>query len=1416
VFVRTRVRRVLTTLLPVLMVGVGTFGTASAQAAPEWGITMEHHNAYGAQRAECPGGHESLPGESDCGVDPFTDSGTTFDRESGFNEYEITVSNAGNESGGAQTADIGQLVTCGSGTWTNAPTAFVYQWLRGGEPIASATSSSYTTQPADTGKIIQCRVTAINAGGSSAAIASGGTANPATPISVVPVSIASLPTPPSSIVSPVGTASGAGNTLECKAGKWGNAPESYSYVWLRNGIEIAETANSPAVTSTYTLTAADVAGPAAFQCQVTGNNTAGSVAIVSRNLSTSSPAPVPSSTPPVVGTRTNRPLTGALLSVADALPQGLVLAGQFEEEEVGGSGWECSINSATSVNCIRSEATTLAPGASYPPITLHVHVNDDAPFGAPPGGGVTNVVTVYGGGASPAAATVSDPTMIAEVPFGVQSFTTSVLDSLEDPFTQADGHPFAANASFVFNYISDDAGRLRTAGGSPDDIETELPPGFVGNPQAAAKCPTATFEQNLSITPCPLDTAVGYIIFSNEGGRISSGRPEPFANITGWVPIYDVTPTPGEPAAFGFIGGLSFAHYTLKPTVRSNGDYGITIATDHTATPTLLGAKVTFCDSGVAEAEVGFNKTFSCAPASPNGTPFLSNIDRCSTTAPVTTLRANTYEDASGYAAIESYAGAASAPPSFVGQLATSGTPGPGTSFVTGCDDPELATNFGMSSIDLTPETTMADAPVGVAFDLKMPQTSEVDKLATPDLRDTTVTLPEGMTVNPSAADGLQACTDAQFGLGLKTEPAVAGDCPSASQVGTAIVKSPLLEAPLEGRVFVGEPECSPCSAGDAEDGRVFRLFLEVEDPTAGVIVKLAGSVAASATTGQLTATFRENPQLPFEDLKLRLDGGPRAPLATPQACGTATTKSVLAPWSSEPGSNETAGTPNATPWSSFNVDWDGHGGACPENLPFSPSFLAQAGSPGAGQFSPFSVSFGRPQPASEGEERDEQDFAGITVSTPPGLLGKIAGVEQCPEAQANAGECSQGSAIGTTTVGAGAGADPFYLNGTVYLTGPYRGAPFGLSVVVPAKAGPFTLAGTNGQGDVVVRAAIAVNPSTAALTITSDPLPQIVDGVPLRLHSVRIDVNRPDFTLNPTSCAAQRVSAGIAGEPVNAGEQARVVSVSSPFAVASCASLLFSPVFSASTQGATSKANGASLIVKVASAAGQANIAKVDLQLPKALPARLTTLQKACTEAQFDTNPAGCPEASVIGMAKALTPVLSSPLTGPAYLVSHGGAAFPDVMFVLQGEGVRIDLDGATDIKNGITYSRFESVPDAPISSFETVLPEGPHSVLATDIPSSAKSSLCGQKLVMPTTITAQNGRQIVQNTTIAVTGCKVTKAKPLTRAQKLTRALKACRAKYKKTKRKRLTCEKQAHKKYGAKPKSKQAGKINRRSER
>jgi hypothetical protein len=365
-------------------------------------------------------------------------------------------------------------------------------------------------------------------------------------------------------------------------------------------------------------------------------------------------------------------------------------------------------------------------------------------------------------------------------------------------------------------------------------------------------------------------------------------------------------------------------------------------------------------------------------------------------------------------------------------------------------------------------------------------------------------------------------------------------------------------------------------------------------------------------------------------------------------------------------------------------------------------------------------------------------------------VLAVLKSAERCGEPQASQGTCGPNSLIGHTTVGVGAGPDPFWVQGDqVFLTGPYEGAPFGLSIVVPAVAGPFNL------GNIVVRAAISVDPHTAQIIVTSDPLPRIIDGIPLQLKTVNVSIDRPAFTFNPTDCEPLTVAGTLTST------QGASADVASHFHAANCAALPFKPAFAVSTQAKTSKQNGASLTAKGTFPTGEANTHSVAVVLPKQLPARLTTIQQACTEAQFAQNPAGCPAGSNIGTATASTPILATPVTGPVYLVSHGGAAFPDVVAILQAEGVTVDLIGSIDIKKGITSSDFATVPDAPIGNFTLTLPEGPHSGLAAVLPAKAKGNMCGTSLSMPFTITGQNGAQVKQNVKIAVTGCPKPKAK-------------------------------------------------------
>jgi hypothetical protein len=670
---------------------------------------------------------------------------------------------------------------------------------------------------------------------------------------------------------------------------------------------------------------------------------------------------------------------------------------------------------------------------------------------------------------------------------------------------------------------------------------------------------------------------------------------------------------------------------------------------------------------------------------------------------------------------------------------------------MTGCG--ALAFSGSMSML---PDTLEAGMPAGYDFNLHVPQANNPDSLSQPNVKRVVTALPMGTVVSPSSAVGLKACSDEQF-FGPVAErglqrPAIPGDCPRDSQVGTVSIRTPALELPLTGDVYLATPDCEPCSPQDAQDGTMVRLFVQVVgEGASGIVVKLEGRTSLNQQAGQLTATFDSNPQLPFSDFKLTLGGGSRATLANPRVCGPVSTSLDMTPWSNP-------FTTDLLTTSPFEISQ-----GCISQQ-FNPSFVAGTTNIQSGEYTPFTLSFGR--------NDADQFLNGLQMQMPAGLLGSLTGIPLCKEPDASQGTCGTGSLIGHTQVLTGPGQTPFLVTGgQVFLTETYKGAPFGLSIVVPAKAGPFTLSGTTGTGNVVVRAAINVDPHTVALTVTSDPLPTALDGIPLQLKVVNITIDRPGFTLNPTNCAKTAITGTLSSKESGGAH------VSSSFQVTNCAGLGFKPSFKVSTAGKTSRVTGASLDAKLTYPKGAkyANIAKVKVDLPKQLPSRLTTLQKACPAATFNANPASCPKDSIVGIARATTPILPVQLTGPAYFVSHGGEAFPNLIVILQGYGVRVDLVGDTFIsKAGITSSTFSQVPDVPVSTFELYLPQGRDSALA------ANGNLCKSTLKMPTAFIAQNGATIRQTTPITVTGCdtKTRKAKKARAARSRRRHGKTDRA--------------------------------------
>ncbi|HEY1687514.1 MAG TPA: hypothetical protein VGF95_01485 [Solirubrobacteraceae bacterium] len=994
--------------------------------------------------------------------------------------------------------------------------------------------------------------------------------------------------------------------------------------------------------------------------------------------------------------------SGGPVTVTDILPTGLTATAvraedAYKDYEGFFGGMECQTSPV--LECTYNG--TVDPGDSFI-MTITLQVDGGLPAS------VENEVQVTGGGLPQANAVTPLPVSETPAPFGVAPH--SVVAALSS--AQAGAH---ANVTTSFEFATKETNVMSE---SPKDVHFDLPPGIVGNTVGMPRCTmTAVLKETQNAAACPADTMVGMAtIVVGLGG--AAGQ---FV-----VPVYNIAPAPGEPAAFGIDAVV--VPVRLDTTVLGNGNDAVQVnVPDIDEGAHVYGSSITMWGvpadhSGPGPDTSIYNLFTGGSFGGSSGTtrvPLLTNGQQC--TEPLSAgLEADSWTRPGSFVASEAVS---------LGEL-------------TGCDLLRLTSSFSM-----LPDTLEAGVPAGFDFDLSVPQNNAVNGLATPNVKAVSLKLPEGVVVNPSAAWGLKACSNAQF-YGPRhpaQEPASPAECPREAQVGTVWIKTPALEEALEGKVYLAEPACDgPCTPEDAEDGKMIRLFVQaVSEGEGGIVIKLEGRGHIDQKTGQITTDFEENPQLPFSEFKLKLAGGPRAVLANPRSCGPVTSSMDLTPWS-------TPSTPDSTSSSTFEINEKCFG---PQ---FAPSFKAGMPNIQAGAHGEFTLAFGR-------EDHDEF-LGGVSVKMPEGLLGSLVGIPLCGEAQANAGTCSAASELGTVEALTGPGANPFLVSGGhVYLTEGYGGSQFGLSIVVPAVAGPYTLGGVEGKGQpadsgtVVVRSQIFVDRHTAQLTVTSGQLPSMLDGIPLQLKAVNVRIDRPGFMFNPTSCEKKQLVGTLSSiEGMSA-------SVSSSFQVTNCAALSFKPKLTAATKAKHSRKNGAQLQVNVTSSEGQADIAKVRVELPKKLPSRLSTLQQACTASQFDASPASCPAASIVGSATVSTPVLPVPLSGPAYFVSHGGAKFPELILVLQGYGVTVELNGETFIsKAGITSSTFKTVPDVPFDSFKLTLPQGPHSALA------GNGNLCNTTLSMPTTITGQNGAVLTQQIKVKVGGCTAARKKTKKAAKK------------------------------------------------
>jgi hypothetical protein len=922
---------------------------------------------------------------------------------------------------------------------------------------------------------------------------------------------------------------------------------------------------------------------------------------------------------------------------------------------------------------------------------------------------------ISGGGAAPV--TASAPTMIDNEPppFGFLAGSNGLSALLTNPdgspTTQAGGHPdqLTIDIGFPIEQAST-AGTIYTNAGHPRDIVNDLPRGLIVNPQAAAQC-TEVELLNGGVgggaeDGCPDDSQVG---IASVVTQLGSG-PQPVVSN-----LYNMAAPPGSPATLSFNAARIGVYVHLEGGVRSDGDYGLMATSADTLArfvspildveAQLWGDPTSSSHDQIRGACVVEPAEFAPCQVDPKNTAFLTMPSEC-TDSLVFGAKARSWE--------ESEEGIEGLPHSI--QEPATDTQGNAIG-VSGCSQQSFE-----PTISAKPTTNLADSPSGLDVTLHQPQDQRLGHIAPANLKDATVTLPEGLVVNPAQADGLQACSLDQIGyMGdgrYSKDPAT---CPDAAKVGRLEVTTPLLDHPLPGSVYIAEPF-------ENEFGSLLAIYLSIDDPASGTIAKLAGEVIPDPKTGQLTTRFEENPQLPLEDVTLHLFGGARGALITP-FCGTHTTNTDLVPWSTPEGED-------AHPTDSFAITGSPNGGSCPgseDQAPNSPSFSAGTVLPQAGAYTPFVLKLSRNDAT--------QRLTGFEATLPPGLTGKLAGVAECSEAQIaqaiarrnpeegrieqESPSCPAASEVGTVDAAAGAGPTPFHTAGHAYLAGPYKGAPLSMVVVTPAVAGPFDL------GTVVVRAALHVDPITAQIHAISDPFPTILHGIPLDLRSVTVEMGRPQFTLNPTSCERFQITG-------NATSSLGLVSgLVNPFQVGGCSGLEFEPQLKLAFKGGTRRTKHPALksVLTYPKVGSFANIARAAVILPKSQFIDQAHIGNPCTRPQFAAQ--ACPKISILGRARAWTPLLDQPLEGNVYFRSNGGEReLPDIVVDLRGK-IRVELVGAVDTVRSRIRTTFFQVPDAPVSRFQLQLKGGKDGVLVNS------ENLCSSRQRAGVKLTGQNGAE-------------------------------------------------------------------------
>jgi hypothetical protein len=816
--------------------------------------------------------------------------------------------------------------------------------------------------------------------------------------------------------------------------------------------------------------------------------------------------------------------------------------------------------------------------------------------------------------------------------FGFVGLDAGLLEEDGSAVKDAGSHPYSFTTTIGFETEPDPPLPFEVPAGSTKDLVISAPVGLAANPTATPRCATLDFlkASSTGTGACPAASQVGVT-------DVTVGDP---GSTERGVPVYNLEPPPGVAAKLGFV--VLKVPVTVEGGLNPNPPYNIvaTLSNIAQAIPFYSATTEIFGDTG--------GKPFLTAPRACTG-PLETTFEASSWQDPDTEIRDEVEVEGMAF-----------------------------------CDRLGFAPR-----ISNQPTSRAADAPTGLEFDLRIDdkgyESFDVD--ADSDIKKAEVTLPEGMTANPAVAEGLAVCSPAQY---ESESLGTGGGCPQASKVATVQTETPLLEGEtIAGDVFIAEPFNNPFDT-------LLALYMVIRDRELGVLVKLAGKVEPDPVTGQLTTTFgepgHELPQLPVSRFSFRFREGGRGPLVTPGRCGTYETRAVFTPWAnpSEP-RTETA---------TFEITQGPNGAPCPLGgaQPFSPGFEAGSLNPAAGRHTPFLMRLTR---------RDgDQDLVRFDASLPPGVTAKLADVSQCPDAsiaiaKAKSGKeelaapsCPPNSRIGSATGGAGVGSQLAYVHGSVYLAGPFGGAPLSVVGIVPAVAGPFDV------GTVVVRQALRVDPRSAAVTADgalSDPIPHILAGIPLRVRDIRVNVDRPDFTLNPTSCAPKTITAGIWGgglNPFSTADDAPAV-VPQGFQAADCGALGFKPRLGIRLKGRAERGGHPALRATYVPRPGDANLRNVALTFPRSAFVENANFRAICTRVQYAAN--ACPKDSIYGQVKAWTPLLDEPLQGPVYLRSSDNL-LPDAVFDLRG---LIDAEASVRIDSvkGRLRATVEDAPDVPVS---------------------------------------------------------------------------------------------------------------------